>query len=69
MLKNHHTIKNVYIGETKTNGQFRILKTFPQVVGEPFVTEPSSSKGQEEKLEAGIYSSAGLAPPSGIEPE
>jgi urea transport system substrate-binding protein len=34
---NHHCTKNVYIGETRANGQFRILKTFPQVVGEPFL--------------------------------
>jgi urea transport system substrate-binding protein len=38
---NHHCTKNVYIGETKANGQFKILKTFPQVVGEPFVGEPA----------------------------
>jgi urea transport system substrate-binding protein len=37
---NHHCTKNVYIGETRANGQFKILKTFPQVVGEPFVGEP-----------------------------
>jgi urea transport system substrate-binding protein len=34
---NHHCTKNVYIGETKANGQFKILETIPQVVGEPFV--------------------------------
>ncbi|MGO8697260.1 MAG: transporter substrate-binding protein [Limisphaerales bacterium] len=34
---NHHCTKNVYIGETKANGQFKILEAFPQVVGEPFV--------------------------------
>ena len=28
MQKNHHTTKNVYIGETRANGQFKILKTF-----------------------------------------
>jgi len=33
---NHHCTKNVYIGETKGNGQFKILQTFPQVVAEPF---------------------------------
>jgi urea transport system substrate-binding protein len=37
MQKNHHTIKNVYIGETKADGQFKIIKTFPQVPGEPFL--------------------------------
>jgi urea transport system substrate-binding protein len=36
---NHHCTKNVYIGVTKANGQFKILKTFAQVVGEPFVAE------------------------------
>lgn len=35
--KNHHFTKNVYIGETLANGQFKILKTFPQVYGEPFL--------------------------------
>jgi urea transport system substrate-binding protein len=28
MQKNHHATKNVYIGETRANGQFKILKTF-----------------------------------------
>jgi urea transport system substrate-binding protein len=37
MQKNHHTIKNVYIGETRANGQFKILKDFPDVAGEPFI--------------------------------
>jgi urea transport system substrate-binding protein len=37
MQKNHHTTKNVYIGETRANGQFKILKDFPNVVGEPFI--------------------------------
>jgi urea transport system substrate-binding protein len=35
--KNHHLTKNVYIGETKADGQFKILKTFPSVYGEPFL--------------------------------
>ena len=39
---NHHCTKNVYIGETTAAGQFRILETFPQVVGEPFVAKPFS---------------------------
>ncbi|MDD5141741.1 MAG: transporter substrate-binding protein [Verrucomicrobiales bacterium] len=47
MQKNHHTTKNVYIGETKANGQFKILKTFDQVYGEPFML-----KGLDEKLSA-----------------
>src|SRR5215467_10613508 len=37
MNKNHHTTKNVYIGETRANGQFKILKSFDQVPGEPFL--------------------------------
>ena len=47
MQKNHHTTKNVYIGETKANGQFKILETFPQVYGEPFML-----KALDEKLAA-----------------
>jgi urea transport system substrate-binding protein len=37
MQPNHHATKNVYIGETKANGQFKIIKTFPQVYGQPFL--------------------------------
>jgi urea transport system substrate-binding protein len=37
MQKNHHATKNVYIGETKADGQFKIIKTFYQVKGEPFL--------------------------------
>jgi urea transport system substrate-binding protein len=44
---NHHCTKNVYIGETKANGQFKILQTFDQVVGEPFLL-----KGLDDKLTA-----------------
>ncbi|MFO1487154.1 MAG: transporter substrate-binding protein [Verrucomicrobiota bacterium] len=47
MNKNHHTTKNVYIGETKANGQFKILETFMNVYGEPFLL-----KGLDEKLGA-----------------
>ncbi len=47
MQKNHHATKNVYIGETKANGQFKIMQTFPQVFGEPFLL-----KGLDEKLAA-----------------
>ncbi len=47
MNKNHHATKNVYIGETRANGQFKILKTFDQVSGEPFLL-----KGLDEKLAA-----------------
>jgi len=35
--KNMHLTKNVYIGETKADGQFKILKEFPGVVGEPWL--------------------------------
>jgi urea transport system substrate-binding protein len=35
--KNHHLTKNVYIGETKADGQFKILKTYENVYGEPFL--------------------------------
>ena len=34
---NHHCTKNVYIGETLANGQFKIIKTFDQVPGEPWL--------------------------------
>lgn len=47
MQKNHHTTKNVYIGETRANGQFKILKEFPSVYGEPFIL-----KGLDEQLAA-----------------
>ena len=36
MQANHHVTKTVYIGETKANGQFKILKEFHDVYGEPF---------------------------------
>ena len=49
---NHHCTKNVYIGETQVNGQFKILETFPQVVGEPFVADPFLLKSFDEKLSA-----------------
>lgn len=42
----------VYIGETTANGQFKILETFPQIVGEIFVTETFLSKRLDEKLSA-----------------
>ena len=35
--KNHHLTKNVYIGETKADGQFKILKNSTDVYGEPFL--------------------------------
>lgn len=47
ITKNHHATKNVYIGETRANGQFKILKSYDQVPGEPFLL-----KGLDEKLSA-----------------
>lgn len=44
MQKNHHATKNVYIGETRANGQFKILKTFDQVYGEPFLLQGLDTK-------------------------
>ena len=35
--ENHHLTKNVFIGETKADGQFKILKEFKGVKGEPFL--------------------------------
>lgn len=35
--KNMHLTKNVYIGETKADGQFKILKSFDNVYGEPWL--------------------------------
>ncbi|WP_193213026.1 urea ABC transporter substrate-binding protein [Luteolibacter marinus] len=35
--KNHHLTKNVYIGETRADGQFKVLKEYKNVVGEPFL--------------------------------
>ncbi|MEX1048630.1 MAG: urea ABC transporter substrate-binding protein [Akkermansiaceae bacterium] len=34
---NHHLTKNVFIGETRADGQFKILKEYKDVVGEPFL--------------------------------
>jgi urea transport system substrate-binding protein len=36
MQENHHLINNVYIGETLANGQFKVIKTMPNVAAEPF---------------------------------
>jgi len=36
MQENHHLVNNVYIGETLGSGQFKIIKTFTGVAGEPF---------------------------------
>ena len=35
--ENQHLTKNVFIGETMANGQFKILKEYKDVVGEPFL--------------------------------
>jgi urea transport system substrate-binding protein len=35
--ENHHVTKNVYIGESKADGQFKIVDTFEQVKPEPFL--------------------------------
>ncbi len=43
--KNHHLTKNVYIGETLPDGQFKVIKSFDNVYGEPFL------KGTFEKSE------------------
>jgi urea transport system substrate-binding protein len=45
---NHHCTKNVYMGETRANGQFKILETFPQVVGEPFFAETFLSSAKQQ---------------------
>ena len=44
---NHHCTKNIYIGETRANGLFKILETFPQVAAKPFVSEPYLLKGAD----------------------
>jgi urea transport system substrate-binding protein len=49
---NHHCTMDIYIGKTKANGQFRILKTLRQVVGEPFIAETFPLKSLEGKLSA-----------------
>jgi urea transport system substrate-binding protein len=36
MQENHHLINNVFIGETLASGQFKVIKTFNGVAGEPF---------------------------------
>jgi urea transport system substrate-binding protein len=46
MQKNHHATKNVYMGETTANGQFKILSTDVQVKAEPFLL-----KTLDEELE------------------
>jgi urea transport system substrate-binding protein len=41
---NHHCTMDVHLGKTTANGQFRILETLPQIVGEPFVADTFLSK-------------------------
>jgi len=36
MQDNHHLVNNVYIGETLASGQFKVIKSFTGVAGEPF---------------------------------
>jgi urea transport system substrate-binding protein len=36
MQKNHHLVNNVFIGETLGSGQFKIIKTFNNVAGDPY---------------------------------
>ncbi len=36
MQRNHHLVNNVYIGETLASGQFKVIKSFTGVAGEPF---------------------------------
>lgn len=36
MQDNHHLVNNVYIGETLASGQFKVIKSFTGVSGEPF---------------------------------
>ena len=35
--ENHHLTKNVYIGETLADGQFKVIESFDGVIGEPFL--------------------------------
>jgi urea transport system substrate-binding protein len=35
--KNHHLTKNVYIGETVSRGKFKVIDSFDNVFGEPFL--------------------------------
>lgn len=45
--KNHHLTKNVFIGESKADGQFKILKEYKNVFGEPFLK--GTFKAKEKK--------------------
>ena len=50
MNANHHTTKNVYIGTTLANGQFKIVKEFEDVKGDPWqlkkLDEALAAKGK-----------------------
>jgi urea transport system substrate-binding protein len=49
---NMHLTKNVYIGETKADGQFKILKSFNNVYGEPWLKGKfTAAKGAAAKTE------------------
>lgn len=48
---NHHLTKNVYIGETLPNGQFRVIESFADVYGEPFLKGTFASKSKESVTE------------------
>ena len=41
---NHHLTKNVYIGETKADGQFKILKSYKEVKGDPYLMGTFTAK-------------------------
>jgi urea transport system substrate-binding protein len=41
--------KNVYIGETRADGQFKILKEFKGVAGEPFLKGTFKPKAAKAK--------------------
>jgi urea transport system substrate-binding protein len=45
----HYVTKNVYIGDTKANGQFKILKTFDQVKGIPFMLKDLDAELEKKK--------------------
>ena len=48
---NMHLTKNVYIGETKADGQFKILKSFDNVFGEPWLKGKFKSSAGSVKTE------------------
>jgi len=43
--------KNVFIGETKADGQFKILKSFDNVYGEPWLKGKFKAAGSTAKSE------------------